>query len=247
MRYNHRYHLVVRGTRRHRRHRIASIAFLGLIAVVLVGVFKTPLDPSQLLVGFLMSLSSVTAAYLISLVLALILGLTAVSSVRVENVLLPILDVAQSFPSFAILPLLVIYFGKTSLSVIAILIIAMIWPIMFSVIAGVKEQRQDQAEAATIFGAKGWKYLAYYRWPMLRPSLLTGSIVSWGQAWDTIVGAEIIAGVMGAGHYLGQLGANGSTSLLLLGIVIYLFLIFAINQLLWLPLLHRYSKYQAES
>ncbi len=123
----------------------------------------------------------------------------------------------------------------------------MIWPILFNLIGGIKEQRHDQSDAAKIFGARGFKYFRHYRLPMLMPSLMTGSIVSWGEAWDTIVGAEIIAGVFGAGSYLGHLSQSGKTSLLLLGIGIYLLLIFCINQLVWLPLLHHYTKYQTES
>ena len=161
--------------------------------------------------------------------------------------MLPIIDLAQSFPTFAILPLLVFYFGHSRITVMTILVIAMLWPIVFSVITGIKEQRQDEAEAALIFGARGWRHFAFYLWPLLRPQIITGSIVSWGQAWDTIVGAEIIAGVMGAGHYLGNLGDQGHVSVLVLGILVYLFFIFAINQLFWLPLLHRYTKFTAES
>src|SRR5207302_11446990 len=141
----------------------------------------------------------------------------------------------QSFPTFAVLPVLVFYFGHTSISVIEILIIAMVWPIMFSIISGIKEERRDQAEAAKVFGAKGWRHLFYYRLPMLRPFIMTGSIVSWGQCWDMIVGAEIIAKVTGAGRFLGSLGENGHTGLLALGILVYLLLIFVINHLVWLP------------
>jgi ABC-type nitrate/sulfonate/bicarbonate transport system permease component len=170
-----------------------------------------------------------------------------VISPRVETLVLPVVDLAQSFPTFAILPILVYRFGHTRITVMTILVIAMVWPIVFSVIGGIKEQREDEAEAATVFGATGWRRLAYYTWPLLRPQVITGSIISWGQAWDTIVGAEIIAGVVGAGHFLGNLGTTGNVRILSLGILIYLFLIFAMNQLFWLPLLHRYTKYTAES
>ncbi len=219
---------------------VSIIVFLSLISA-------HSFDISALLRGFTISLYRVVVAYLISLFLSLVLGFLAESSTWLENALLPILDVAQSFPSFALLPILVYAFGKSSWSVIIILVIEMIWPILFNVIGGLKEERRDQAEAAKIFGAVGWRNFFYYRWPMLRPSILTGSIVSWGEAWDTIVGAEIIAGVFGAGSYLGRLSQGGQTSLLLLGIAIYLLLIFALNQLIWLPLLHNYTKYQAES
>jgi ABC-type nitrate/sulfonate/bicarbonate transport system permease component len=196
---------------------------------------------------FITSLTAVTVAYLICLVLGVTIGLATASSPRAEAFLLPVIDLAQSFPTFAILPVLVYQFGHTPGSVITILVIAMIWPIVFSVISGVKEQRRDETEAAIVFGARGVRHFWYYLWPLLRPAVLTGSIISWGQAWDTIVGAEIIAGAAGAGHFLGNLGDQGHLPALALAIFLYLFLIFAINQLLWLPLLHRYTKYTVES
>jgi ABC-type nitrate/sulfonate/bicarbonate transport system permease component len=246
MRYNHGYHQAGR-TKQHRRLRVASLVFLLLLIAATMYFSQSQFDLHSFSLGFALSLYRVTLAYITCLVLALILGLLTTRSRRTENLLLPILDVSQSFPTFAILPVLVYYFGHSTLSVVAILVIAMVWPITFNVIAGVKEQRQDQAEAAQIFGARGWRQLVYYRWPMLRPVVITGSIVSWGQAWDTIVGAEIIAKARGAGEFLGHLGEMGQTPVLLLGIAVYLLLIFLINQVLWLPLLHYYTRYQAES
>jgi NitT/TauT family transport system permease protein len=237
------YHRTMRHSRHHHRHHwsvfvllVAGIAALSLAAGGSLNVWR-------FLEVFTSSFISVTLAYLICLVLGLILGLVAVASPRVEALFLPIIDLAQSFPTFAILPILVYHFGSSRLSVVTILVIAMVWPITFGVIGGLKEQRQDESEAAEVFGARGWRRLAYYTWPLLRPQIVTGSIISWGQAWDTVVGAEIIAHVTGAGYYLGKLGDSGHVQVLALGILVYLFLIFAINQLFWLPLLHRYTRY----
>ncbi len=246
MRYNVRHHQRVSKLKR-RRHRSTGLSVLGGIIIILLLSLRTHIDSKLLFGGFLLSLYRVTWAYFISLIVGVFLGLATVSTPWLEGLLLPVMDVAQSFPTFAILPILVHYFGRSNASVIAILVIAMLWPIVFNVITAVKEERADQAEAAKIFGAVGWRQFIYYRWLMLRPAVVTGSIVSWGQAWDTIVGAEIIAGVVGAGHYLGSLGDRGQGGLLALGIALYLLMIFAINQVIWLPLLHYYSRYQAES
>ncbi len=246
MRYNHGLHARTPAPKRRRRS-MASFALLGVIIVIMLASLRTPINAQLLFGGFVSSLYRVVVAYLISLVLGLVLGLITVANPALENILLPIMDLAQSFPTFALLPILVFHFGSSDISVIIILVVAMLWPIVFNVISGVKEQRQDQAEAAQIFGAHGWRYFIYFRWPMLRPAVVTGSIISWGQAWDTIVGAEIIAGVAGAGHYLGSLGGQGQGGLLALAIALYLLLIFAINQVFWLPLLHYYTKYQVES
>ena len=243
-----KYHRIVRHGRHHHSHHWAAFLLL-LVGIITLSFASTDraLNITTFLAAFANSLLTVTIAYIICLVVGLVLGLLTVASPKTEAVLLPIVDLAQSFPTFAILPVLVYRFGHSRITVTTILVIAMIWPIVFSVIAGVKEQRQDEAEAATIFGATGWRRLVFYLWPLLRPQIITGSIISWGQAWDTIVGAEIIAGVFGAGHYLGALGNRGDIQVLALGIFVYLFLIFAINQLFWLPLLHRYTKYTAES
>ncbi|HSX01804.1 MAG TPA: ABC transporter permease subunit [Candidatus Saccharimonadia bacterium] len=241
------YHRIVRHGRHHHRHHWASFILLAIGIAGLSLASRGSLDTLVFLRFFAGSLLSVTIAYVVCLVLGLLIGLAAVVTPRLEALLLPIIDLAQSFPTFAVLPVLVFYFGHTRITVVTILVIAMIWPIVFSVIGGFKEQREDETEAALIFGARGWRHFAYYLWPLLRPQVITGSIISWGQAWDTIVGAEIIAGVAGAGHYLGGLGDRGNIQVLALGIFVYLFLIFAINQVLWLPLLHRYTKYTAES
>ena len=241
------YHRVVRHSRHHQNRHWASLALLLAGIAVLSLASHGSLDTLTFLGEFANSLFSVTIAYVTCLALGILIGLAAVISPQIESILLPIIDLAQSFPTFAILPILVYRFGHSRITVITILVIAMIWPIVFSVIGGVKEQRRDETEAATLFGAHGWKHFAYYLWPLLRPQIVTGSIISWGQAWDTIVGAEIIAGVAGAGHYLGNIGNHGRVSVLALGIMVYLFFIFAINQLVWLPLLHRYTKYSVES
>jgi NitT/TauT family transport system permease protein len=241
------YHRLVRHGRHHHRHHWPSLLLLVAGIAVLGLATRESFDTVAFMHQFVNSLTSVTIAYVICLVLGLAIGLLAVTSSKIEAIVLPIIDLAQSFPTFAILPVLVYQFGHSRITVVTILVIAMIWPIVFSVIGGIKEQRRDETEAAIIFGATGWRHLVYYLWPLLRPQIMTGSIISWGQAWDTVVGAEIIAGVAGAGSFLGAIGNQGRVPVLALGILLYLFFIFAINQLVWLPLLHRYTKHTAEN
>jgi NitT/TauT family transport system permease protein len=129
-----------------------------------------------------------------------------------------------------------------------VLIIAIIWPILFTIIGGIKNRREDLEEAATIFGAKGFKRLIYFTYPELSPSIVTGSIVGWGEAWEFIIGAELLVNArVGIGSYLGQLGNNKENLLLVFGILVLMILLFIINKLIWLPLLDKTTKYQSES
>lgn len=240
MRYTHSFKIV--------RHRKAafdiSLVLTGLLIVLIFVLGFTTLDAKLFFVGFLQSLSRVATAYLISALIAILLTLLVTTSVQVENFSLPILDALQSFPAFALFPLLIIWFSKTDIIVVIILTIEMIWPILFTLISAQKQVREDLSDAAHSFGAKGYKYVLYILLPLLLPALITGSIVAWGEAWETILAAEILANVNGVGTYLTQAGNNNQIHILIIGLLLLLAILFIINKYLWLTLLNKATRYQ---
>jgi NitT/TauT family transport system permease protein len=226
---------------------IALMAF-SLIITVFVFVFKfTPLNPTRFIDGILISLVRTSIAYLVSLVIALLLAFLITANRHAEAILLPIFDVLQSFPSFALFPVLVGALNNSpEVVIIAVMVITMVWPILFSIITGLKNRREDLEEAAKIFGATGTKKLLAFTLPELFPAIVTGSIVGWGEGWEFIIGAELLVHAQqGIGSYLGELGQNGG--LLALGIALLMLFLFVINRLIWLPLLHQSTRYQVES
>ncbi len=234
----------------HRTSSIISILAFGVVGSILI-IFtrQMNLDANALLVGFGASFIRVTIAYILSLIIAVILALLITANTKVEAVLLPIFDVLQSFPSFALFPILVAALAKAPEAVIiSVLTISIIWPILFTIIGAMKNRRQDLEEAATIYGATGWKRLRYFTMPSLYPSIITGSIVGWGEGWEFIIGAELLVSVnYGIGHYLGILGESKENGLLALGIFILMVFLFILNKFIWLPLLHSATQYQSDS
>ena len=220
--------------------------FLLIATVLLATAWLTQTDLNQFFRGFLLSFFRVIAAYLLSLFFAVPVGLLTVRSKALEAFLLPLLDLLQSFPSFAILPVAVLFFGPTSTTAIIFLFITIVWPILFNVVAGVKGIRRDLLEAAEIFGATGWKQLWYVQLPLLFPAIVTGSIVGWGEGWEAIVGAELIGISTGVGAYLYRVSNAGETKVLIAAMLLFLFLIFVLNKLIWLPLLKKATDYQTE-
>lgn len=220
------------------------ITFILMILIAILGF--TILDAKQFFLGFMASLTRVSVSYLIALVVALLLSLIISFSQSVEELLLPILDVAQSFPSFALYPLMVIWFGKSALVTIFILILEMIWPILFTVLSAQKTLREDLQEAASVFGASGLRYLIFVLFPMLFPAIITGSIVAWGEAWEAVIAAEIIVNVPGVGSYLASSAEGVGHQVLVVGIFLLLALLFIINKYLWLPLLNLSTRYTQE-
>lgn len=233
----------------HRRSAIISWAWV-LAALVILGFlinFST-LSANELLRGFLASLARTSVAYIIAAVLAIIIALILTSHKYIEEILLPFFDVLQSFPSFALFPVLVVALKNSpEVIIVMVLTITMIWPILFSVIGGIKNRREDWEEAAQMFGAKGSKKLWYFTLPQLLPTIITGSIVGWGEGWEFIIGAELLVKAnVGVGSYLGVLGERGENLSLAFGILVLLILLFVINKLIWLPLLTRATRYGTE-
>lgn len=242
MRYTHNLKLI-----RKRKHATKiSLIITSVLAILILVLGFTALDAQKFFIGFFESLTRVVIAYFISVVLAIGVSLIVVSSKTFEEISVPILDVLQSFPSFALFPLLVVWFGRTSLVTILILVISMIWPILFTILSAQKQLKGDLLEAAHLFRATGIKFLIYVLFPLMFPAIITGSIVAWGEAWETIIAAEIIVNVPGVGTYLAQGGQNLNSTVLLVGILLLLMLLFILNKYIWLPLLNMSTRYQQE-
>lgn len=242
MRYTYRF-----ASLRRRKNALFVAIQLIVIGFLLVLLFRvTKLDLALFLTSFASSLFAVSISYILALVISIFLALITLKNEKTEKFLLPLLDAFQSFPSLALLPLLLAYLGKGPASLIIIVTIEMIWPILFSVIGGFKGIRGDLGEAATIFGAKGAGRLLSFTIPALFPSIVTGSIVSWGEAWETVIGAEIILSASGLGKYFSQLGETGASGVVFATIVGLIILLYIINKLFWLPILEKATKYQTE-
>ena len=233
---------------RSRKSIMTSFLWLGIIAtILLMTVNFSKLDPSSFFIGFLVSLVRVLIAYIIALILSVIFALLISINEKVEAVMLPFFDVMQSFPSFALFPAMIAAIHSSEIIIISVLTITIIWPILLTIIGSIKNRREDLEEAATIFGAKGLNRLIHFTLPALSPSIVTGSIVGWGEGWEFIIGAELLVHAnSGIGKYLGFLGSNNDDLLLALGIFILMVLLFVINKLVWLPLLSLTTRYQSE-
>lgn len=243
MRYTHGLKII-----RKRKHAFKISLTITTILIVLILVLGfTTLDAQKFFFGFFESLARVAVAYIISLSLAFVISLTISLNKTLENIFVPILDAMQAFPAFALAPLLIIWLGKTSAVVVTILVIEMIWPILFTLLSGQKQIREDLAEAAQIFGARGGRYLIYVLFPLMFPAIVTGSIVAWGEAWETIIAAEIIVNVPGVGSYLSQNGQDLNSKVLTIGILLLMMILFVLNKYIWLPLLNLSTKYQQDA
>jgi ABC-type nitrate/sulfonate/bicarbonate transport system permease component len=119
----------------------------------------------------------------------------------------------------------------------------MFWPVVFTLLGAYKQLRPDLLEAARVYGARGEKLLRFVLMPLLFPAVVTGSIVAWGEAWETIIAAEIIINLPGVGSYL---SSSRDGYFWTVGILTLLALLFIVNKYVWLPLLNMSTRFQTD-
>jgi ABC-type nitrate/sulfonate/bicarbonate transport system permease component len=221
-----------------RRHLAATVGVIALPFVFFI-IFSAAIHftISKLFADIGVSLLRMLAAYAIAATLGWLCAVLFYKGKR-ATVALPFFDVLQSFPTFAALPLAVTYWGPSNATIIIFLAAAIIWPLFFSVVSSLRLIKRDWEEALEISQLKGWNYVRYFLVPASMPGFITGSIVGLGDAWEALVATEIIvAAKSGLGNFFQAFST--SPTITAFGILGFLLLIFAVNKILWMPLMEK--------
>jgi len=136
-------------------------------------------------------------AYVISLGVALGMGIMAAEHKKFAAVFYPIYDIGQAVPILALFPVLFIalsrvfggVFGLEMTSII-MLILDMIWYMFLNIVSAIKNIPSEIREVGKLFGFKGLKRITHVVIPCILPAIVTGSILSWGTGWNTIIFSE---------------------------------------------------------
>lgn len=226
-------------------HRLISLGVI-LLPVVFIFILGgiTKIGGIAIISAIGLSLFRLLVAYAVSLIIGVSLAIAFAHSKWGDSVI-PVFDVLQNIPSFALIPVFALLLGYTNTMAIVFAATSIVWPILFYVLSAIKNARTDLNEAATIFGATGWKRVKHYLVPLSYPAIITGSIVGISIGWEAVIGIEIIGLSDGIGVFLNSASQAHDKSLLTAGVLGVLLLVFAVNKVIWVPLLHK-TKYYAE-
>ncbi|MBI3495089.1 ABC transporter permease subunit [Candidatus Berkelbacteria bacterium] len=150
--------------------------------------------------------------------------------------------------------LIFIKFNFSEGAAIFILVMAMLWNLVFSMIGGLKTIPQDIIAAANIFKARGLKKVWYITLPAIVPYMITGSLLAWAQGWNIIIVAEALHNyipgsssnddLFGIGSLLVNASYQGNTLVFVASLVIMILLIGIMNFFVWQKLLHAAERYK---
>ena len=129
----------------------------------------------------------------LAVVVGLPLGILMARFRQVENFFLPLVSALMPIPSFALVPLFMLWFGIGNLTTILIVFYAATFPMMFNTWSGVRSVNPLWLRAAGAMGADErrlfWKVII----PGASPFIITGMRQAFLRSWIAVVGAEMIA------------------------------------------------------
>ncbi|MFZ2447015.1 MAG: ABC transporter permease subunit [Syntrophobacteraceae bacterium] len=248
-----------------------AIVLMGLVAAVWYGTrlaFHAPaiiegpqisLSPSALpwYAGY--SLARMTAAYVLSMIFTIIYGYSMVRNRHARKVLLPLLDILQSIPILSFLPVVVLSLSSVlpakfaaEMASIVLIFTSQAWNLTFAWYQALTTVPRELVEVSAIYNFNGWLRFKTVHLPFAAIGLLWNSIMSWAGGWFFLMAAEIFTvgrrdfRLPGLGAYLHEAASEGDMTAIVWGVAVLVFVIVALDQFFWRPLLAWSERFKLE-
>lgn len=173
------------------------------------------------------TLAIILVSVIISVVVGLPTGMAAASSSMLRRIIMPVLDLMQTIPSFVYLIPAAMLFGLGKVPAIMATVIYSVPPLIRLTDLGIREVDSAVVEASRAFGATRWQILGGVQIPLSLPTIMQGINQTTMMALSMVVIASMI-GARGVGEQVllglqrndsGQ-GLVGGITIVILAVVI---------------------------
>jgi NitT/TauT family transport system permease protein len=210
---------------------------MGLIAVV------KPAEWFVIGYSLILTLIRVLCAIALSTIIAVPVGVWIGSNPKLARYLMPLTQIAASFPSPFIFPsllgLIYLIHGNLEWGAVILMMVGTIWYILFNVIAGASAVPQDLRSCTQLTHLTRWQAWRTLWLPGIFPALTTGWITAAGGAWNASIVGEYMQ-YQGRTHMAHGLGAviqeaqdKGDYSTLAASIMAMAIFVVIFNRFVW--------------
>lgn len=165
------------------------------------------------------TVGEVMAAFTVSAVLGIGLGIAVVYSRFLNNVFMPLVLSLQVVPKIAIAPLVLIWFGFGQTGKVVIALTVAFFPVLVNTISGLQSAEPEILDLARSLHAKKFQIFRKILFPNALPYIFTGLKIC---ITLSVVGAiigEFMSGNLGLGHVMMQAQFEINTPLMFVALV----------------------------
>ncbi len=148
------------------------------------------------------SVTRVWGAFLLSVVMAVPIGIWMSSYRAVGAVIEPVVDFIRYLPVPALVPLLIIWFGIGEASKVAVLWMGTFFQLVLLIADDAKRVPREFIETGYTLGAKPRQITSDIVLRSMMPSMVDNLRITLGWCWTWIIVAEIVAANSGIGHVI---------------------------------------------
>jgi len=147
------------------------------------------------------SLWRVAVGFAVAAVAGIALGLVIGRFAWARRTLLPPLELLRPIPAVSWIPLAILMFPSTEMSMVFITFLGAVFPVLLNTIHGAENVDRRLVASARSLGTGRWRMFSQVIVPAAAPSIATGLAIGMGTCWFCLVSAEMISGQFGIGYY----------------------------------------------
>lgn len=171
--------------------------------LVIAGALGDSIASGEIILQTGFSLALILQGLLIGLLLAILMSSLAVSNKVFNGLVDTLTAIAHPLPGIALLPLIIIWFGTGTISIIVIIVHSVIWPMVLNIMTGFRAIPPIYKEAGLNFGLNHFQIIKDIMIPASLPYVVSGIRIGWARAWRALISAEMIFGAVGLKGGLG--------------------------------------------
>ncbi|WP_330926025.1 ABC transporter permease [Candidatus Sororendozoicomonas aggregata] len=156
----------------------------------------------------LITLSEMLMGLVLGVIAGIILAITLVYFTGLRPWLLPVLLITQAIPTFAMAPILMLWFGYGLTSKVVMTMLMIFFPVATCCYDGLRHTHQDWLDMASTMGSSKLTAMRYIRWPSALPALASGLRVAVVVAPIGAVIGEWVGSSEGLGYVMLQANAR---------------------------------------
>ncbi len=150
------------------------------------------------------SVFRVTSAFLMSVFIALPLGIVSSQIAFISRLLEPIFGFTRYLPVAALVPLCILWFGIGDEQKIAVITLGVVFQLVLLFAFDTASVPHEFIESGRTFGLTRWQIVLRVVLPWSMPAIWDDMRISAGWAWSYLVLAELVAGNKGLGYFIIQ-------------------------------------------